>query len=585
MTSSFPDVSGGKSGPTATGVTLGKVATGIPGLEDILHGGLPEGRLTAVAGGPGCGKTLFGLQTLFNQTRSTGQPSLFVTFEEPIDRLRQNLASLEWGRQAFYDGLITFIDAKLPVDATHAGTFDMSGLLAVLSHYISETGASTIVFDSIDVLLATLPDSSLDRQELTRIGDWVNAQGVSALITVRDFGISDRDQQRAEFLSYLTDCVIKLEATMHETNLSRTLRVAKYRGSSFAGNTFPMVISSAGIEVIASKNKRLSYPTYAERLSTGVLALDSILSGGLMRGTSILVSGAPGTAKTSLAASMLAAACTNGKNATFVSFDESDTQIVANMKSIGIDLSEHVRSGRLQMISLRSAASSPEEHFLTIRDAIDEHDTACLAIDPLSALVKSSYPFNELISECLLDHTKSRGITTICTSLLDKLSDNTELSASHVSTIADTWVHLSYMPLGGERNRSLTIIKSRGTHHSNQVRELIIGEAGLDLLEVYSADGAVLMGSARAQKENADLHSERLTALEFKQRRFAVERELSLLEESERKAASELGWTRRELALLQEAEEARLVERRQTAQDRVSFRSRSDRFGQSRGER
>jgi circadian clock protein KaiC len=361
----------------------------------------------------------------------------------------------------------------------------------------------------------------------------------------------------------MTDCLIVLVDTVTATGSSRTLRIAKYRGSGFATNPVPVVIDGSGIDLITIKGERLDYPTFTERVSSGIPRLDALLNGGYLRGSSILISGSPGTSKTSLGVSFAAAACARGERALLVSFDESAEQIVANMRSISFDLKPFADAGLLTIASLLSVGSSPEEHFVEIRKLLNRLRPDCLVIDPISALMKAGHAF-------------SARITVVCNSLLDQVSGNTELSASQVSTIADTWLHVSYVPRDGERNRALTIIKSRGSGHSNQVRELVLDASGINLVDVYVAEGEVLMGSARAQKE---AEAERLRVLDevsADRDRLKLERELSEARMRVEAATLELSWKQREADLMKVAAASRREVGRIAAIERRDLRRAGD---------
>ncbi|MDB5687570.1 MAG: circadian clock protein KaiC, partial [Rhizorhabdus sp.] len=395
-------------------------------------------------------------------------------------------------------------------------------------------------------------------------------------VTVKTFGAGDRDQIRADFLQYMTDCLIILGETVTATGSSRAIRIAKYRGSGFAANPVPVVIGGSGIDVIAFKGARIAYPMFTDRVSSGVARLDALLNGGYLRGSSTLISGSPGTSKTSLGASFAAAACGRGDRALLISFDESVPQIVSNMSSIGIDLTPHVEGGLLTIASFLSGGRSPEAHFIQILGLMKATQPDCLVIDPISALPKADYPFSAMICENLLDTAKSQGITVLCTSLLDQAVGNSELSESQISTIADTWLHVSYVARDGERNRALTIIKSRGTGHSNQVRELVLGASGIDLFDVYVAEGEVLMGSARAQKE---AEAERLHVLDdiaAERQRLDLERELAEAHARVQAATLELSWKQREADLVSVAEKSRLEVGRVSAIERLDLRRAGD---------
>jgi circadian clock protein KaiC len=555
---------------------ISKVLTGITGFDEMSDGGLPRGRLTAIIGPAGAGKTVFALQTIINRLITLDEPCIFVTFEEPISGIRSNIAAFDWHTDVLDQGKFHFIDGRIPEQAVVTGAFDLNGLLAGLSARVEEAGARSIVFDGIDMLLSSLRDERLERQELLRLDAWIRKTEISAIVTVKAFGNGDRDQSRADFLQYMTDCLVVLVETVTTTGASRTIRIAKYRGSGFTANPMPVVIGRSGIEVVALKGSRIGYPTFVDRLSSGVPRLDALLNGGYLRGSSTLISGAPGTSKTSLAVSFIAAACARGSRALMVSFDENAAQIVANMTSIGIHLAPYIDAGLLTISSLLSAGRSPEEHFVEIRNLLKSGQPDCLVIDPISALLKADYPFSEMICENLLDAAKVRGITLLCTSLLNQASASSELSASQVSTIADTWLHVSYLVRDGERNRALTIVKSRGTGHSNQVRELLLGPTGIDLFDVYVAEGEVLMGSARAQKE---AKTERLSVLEeiaAGRQLLGLERQLSEARAQVLAATLELGWKQREADLLTRAEKSRLEVDRVAAIERLTLRRGGD---------
>lgn len=560
--------------PEPSGVT--KVATGIAGFDQISRGGLPRGRLTAIIGAPGAGKTVFAVQTLANRLATLAEPCIFVTFEETAARIRSNVSSFDWVAGTQDESRFVFVDARIPEDAIVAGAFDLEGLLAGLSALKDDIGARNIVFDGIDMLLGSLNEQRLERQELLRLDEWIRRSDLSAIVTVKTFSASDHDRIRSEFLQYMTDCLVILSETVTATGASRSIRVAKYRGAGFAPNPVPFVIGASGIDVIGFKDERIAYPVFGDRVSSGVARLDALLNGGYLRGSSTLISGSPGTSKSSLGAGFVAAACARGERALLVSFDESVAQIVANMASIGLDLRQHVESGRLRIVSFLSGGRNPEEHFVAIRDLIATHRPACLMIDPISALPAADYPFSAVVCEYLLDVAKAAGITVLCTSLLDQAVGNTELSDSKISTIADTWLHVSYVARDGERNRALTIVKSRGTGHSNQVRELVLSAAGIDLVDVYVAEGEVLMGSARAQKEAEAERMRVMADVAADRRKLDVERELAEAQRRVTAAGQELSWKRREADLIERAERSRVEAGRASALARLALRRVAD---------
>ena len=492
-------------------IELSKIQTGLRGLDDITNGGLPRGRATLITGGAGCGKTVIALQILVNGAKN-GEPGIFVTFEEGSARIIANAASFGWNLPELEDHKLFFLDAKLSPDIVCAGQFDISGLLASLKVKADQMMAKCIVFDSIDVLLSLLGDPFAERRELFRLNDWLISSGLTGIITCKN---SDSGQSRLNyqnFMQYMVDCLIFLRHDVDSRLAHRTVRIIKYRGSSFNSREAALLLDDNGAEIIAFTLSSPQLSASTERISSGIERLDSMLGSGYYRGSAVLLSGAPGTAKTTLCGCFLLAACERGERSLFIGFDEPAQEIVRNLRSVGIDLGPHVDSGLLHIESLRSSVTGTEEHMGTVRKFIESNQPRCLVIDPLSAIINTNRDgeAHRRMPEQLLALTKSAGITMICTSLLvnnEALNEGTNIQ---ISTVADTWIHISYAMLAGERNRALTIIKSRGTEHSNQVRELILNSSGVSLADVYQAGGEVLMGTARWQKETAEKATEEL---------------------------------------------------------------------------
>jgi circadian clock protein KaiC len=549
-----------------------KSPTGISGFDEITRGGLPEGRLSVLIGSAGSGKTVFALQTAVNRLVTKGEACIFVAFEESVDRILTNAATFEWGASLAHTPGLRFVDARLPVDTVVSGVFDLSALLAGLTVVKEEVDARFIIFDAVDMLLSGLRNEWLESREMARLEDWIRSSALTAILTVKTFGRGESDQRRTDLLQYMADCVVVLSRSLSDTESSRSLCVQKYRGADFHANPVPMVITAAGSEVVALRTDRNDYPVFSERVSTGIARLDGLINGGYRRGSSILISGSPGTSKTSLAASFAASACSRGERALFISFDESGAQIIENMESIGANLQTFVDEGLLLIASFISTGATPEAHFVRARDLIRSHRPSCLVIDPISALLKSRYPFSREIVEALLDFAKSQGITVLCTSLLDSVSGDAEMSASHVSTIADTWIQVSYVARDGERNRALTIIKSRGTAHSNQVRELTLGFEGIDLVDVYVAEGEVLMGSARLQKEADIAGQQTLAVAESRLRQMALEAEFTALDQQVMTATITRDLKQKEIDFLASTTRARAAQSRVTAGRRLDLR-------------
>jgi circadian clock protein KaiC len=477
----------------------GRIPSGVEGFDAIADGGLPRGGITVILGGAGAGKTIFGLQVLARGA-DDGESGVLVAFEESTKRILANVASFVWGGEPF-KSRIHVVDAQLTQSVETAGEFDLIGLLAMVSAQARKSGARLVVFDGVDVLLGYLGSGTLIRREIFRLRDWVYESGLSAIVTAKAEAEEGRPLVDYDFLQFMADCVVTMHHRVVHGTAMRSIRVAKYRGAAHSSNEFPVTITRAGLGVAANTTSQLAHAVSTERVSTGVERLDAMLSGGYHRGSSVLITGVPGTAKTSLAAAFAEAAGRRGERTLFISFDEAPEQIVRNVASIGVDLRPHLDSGVLQLRSFRARAENPEIHVANLRSLLRELEPRNLVVDPLSALSRHGTDSEAAAIE-VLDFAKSAGVTIVNTSLLGNAVPLTEQTPLNLSTIADTWLHVSYLIQGGERNRALTIIKARGTGHSNQVRELILTNGGITLSDVYSVGGEVLMGTLRWEKEN-----------------------------------------------------------------------------------
>ena len=480
-----------------------KVPTGIQGFDEITYGGLPRAGTTLVMGGAGSGKTVFALQSLVSAARERKEAGIFVAFEETKRQIVANAATFGWDVATLAQKKLHFLDAQLSPEVVKAGDFELTGMLKLLELKARELNAKRIVFDGIDVLLVLLDDPVAERRELYRIHDWLVATGLTGIITQKvGQNLSD---QRFDFLQFMVDCVVILGHQMIEGSSFRSLRIMKYRGSPFVEDELPIALTRDGMQLSHRGPTELRYTVTNERVSTGVGRLDSMLRGGYHRGANVLISGAPGTAKSTLSGVFAAAACERGERTLYVSFDEGADQIVRNLHSVGVNLAVHQKSGLLKMYSTRTRGPNIEDQFANLRAQVRAHRPRCMVIDPLSALsAKMTHPASADAAQNFLDFLKMEGITVVNTSLMDGLSTD-EATATGISTTADTWIHVSYVAEEGERNRALTIVKSRGTGHSNQVRELVLSDGGVDLADVYAAEGKVLMGVARWEQEQKEI--------------------------------------------------------------------------------
>jgi len=502
---------------------LAKLPTGIEGFDYLSHGGLPQHRTTLLMGGPGAGKTVLALQCLVNAARVQGAPGIFVAFEERPSQILANGKTFDWGLASLLPKKLFIMDAHLSPTLIKAGDFDLVGMLAMLAAKKQEIGAQWIVFDGIDVLLALLQEPAAEMRELYRLRDWLADNALTAILTAKTESSSGTGAHYG-FLQFMVDCVVRLERHQEDRIAVQTLQITKYRGSGFSGAEFPVSFGPSGIEVGATKAPAIGHKAPVQRVSAGFERLDAMLGGGVFRGSSTLITGVPGTSKTTLAGKFIEAACARGERALFVSFDESAEQIMRNLSSVGIALKAHVKSGLLQMHSARTEGSSAEENLLRISALVRDHRPQCMAIDPLTAIAKSgALGAARTVANRLIYRIKDEEITLLVTAISETDGLEGEATDLQVSTIADTWIHLSYLVRGGERNRALSIVKSRGTSHSNQVRELVLSAAGPSLSDVYTAGGEVLMGTLRWEKEGEERAKQGRYRNEFEQRRRELE--------------------------------------------------------------
>jgi circadian clock protein KaiC len=530
-----------------------KTATGVAGFDEITGGGLPTGRTTLLAGGPGSGKTIFSLQYLVRGV-ALGEPGIFVAFEEGPERIRANADGFAWKLADIPDDQLRFIDAQPSADMVQSGNFDFGGLLAVLQSQCVAMGARRIVFDALDILLSLLPDNAARRREVYRLHAWLLEHELTGIITAKAGGNETSTEGDAPFgfMQFMVDCAVVLNHCVVLGVSQRNLRVQKFRGSSFDENESPFVIGVGGFEVaVANPLGRGVANVSKERVSSGVDRLDTMLGGGgYYRGATVLITGHPGTAKTTLSGAFSQAACERGEQTLFVSFDADSNEVARDLSSVGIHLQPYIASGRLRMISARTVTGSAETYLVRIKTLARDHGARCVVIDPVSTWASDRHTAHS-VAERLIDWSKSEGITLLCTSLPDDSSERRDAGNSlHISTLADTWIHVDYLVQAGERNRGLSIIKSRGTVHSNQVRELILGNDGVTLADIYTAGGEVLMGTLRWEKEGAERLAVETSEISRQLEKVRLDAEEAVLEVRMKSLQTELAAKQLEKALL-----------------------------------
>lgn len=510
--------------------TLAKTPTGITGFDEITFGGLPKGRPSLICGNAGCGKTLFSIEFIIRGATEFDEPGVFIAFEEMAEELSENVTSLG------FDLKKLIAQKKIRVDHVQierseileTGEFDLDGLFIRLAYAIDSIKAKRVVLDTLENLFSGLSNEQIIRSELKRLFDWLKEKGVTAIIT-GESGINQLTRQGLE--EYVSDCVIFLDNRVSNQISTRRLRVIKYRGSLHGTNEYPFLIDKDGISVLPVTSLTLTNKVSSQRISSGIPSLDEMLGGkGYFRGTSVLVSGTAGTGKTSMGASFANATCERGERCIYFAFEESPDQILRNMKSLNIDLGKHLQTGLLKFHASRPTLYGLEMHLLVIFKLIKEFKPKTIIIDPITNLVNVG-TVSDLKSMMmrLIDFLQHEQINVLFTALTLSNTIN-EQTDEGVSSLVDAWLMVRDIEFNGERNRGLYIMKSRGMKHSNQVREFVINDEGLHLVDVFLGPNGVLTGSAREERKLIEETEIAIKALALSRKDKEVDRKSLQLE-------------------------------------------------------
>lgn len=456
-----------------------KFATGVRGLDDILEGGLPVGRTIMIGGGPGTGKTVLALEILYRGTLQ-GKPGLFISFEEREEDLRANAASIGIDITAAEDaGQLKVLHAEVPHGAVRAGEFDIKGLLAIIDGHCQTLGAKRVVLDAIDVLMRIFGDPEREREEMYLLHDWLRDKGMTVILTVKS---NPEGKQVYPFLDFMADCMLFLDQRMQGQVRTRRLNVVKYRGSSFLSNEHPYVISSTGFILMPVSSMSLTHEVSGAFVSSGHKKLDAVLGGGFAKGSCVLLAGASGTGKTTLACTFARSVCKNGEKVLYVGFEESEEGLISGMLSVGVDLRPALKEGALSILTALPEAMGVEQHLLRIFEAIRSLSAKHVVVDAISACRRmgtEAAAFDFLVR--LLTTCKERGITSLFTNQVTEAEQAIEISGFGISSLVDTLLLLEYSDDGHKVGRRLLTIKSRGAHHSKNYHEFRITDNGIEL--------------------------------------------------------------------------------------------------------
>ena len=509
---------------------LPKSPTSIQGLDEITGGGLPKGRPTLVCGGAGCGKTLFAMEFLVRGAIEYNEPGVFISFEETEKELTANVASLGFNLDLLVKRKKIWLE-HIYIERSEieqSGEFDLEGLFIRIHHAIESIGAKRVVLDTIESLFSELPSPQILRAELRRLFRWLKKKGVTTIITAER---GDGTFTREGLEEYVSDCVILLDHRVTDQSSIRLLRIVKYRGSLHGTNEYPFLIDEDGFSVLPITSLGLNHASSHERISTGIARLDTMLSGkGYFRSSTVLVSGTAGTGKTSIAAKFVEEACKRGERILYFTYEESPSQLVRNMRSIGINLEPWLNKGLLQFHATRPTHFGLETHLTTCIKLINTFKPNVVVLDPINAFeIGDNQTEVKTMLLRLVDFLKMRKITAFFTSL-NSTGETKEKTDVYISSLIDTWLLLRDIEIGGERNRGLYVLKSRGMEHSNLIRVFKLTNHGIELLDVYVGAEGVLTGSARLSQQAKDDAEQLLRQQEIGRKRFGIERKREVME-------------------------------------------------------
>jgi circadian clock protein KaiC len=537
---------------------LPKAPTGIDGLDEITEGGLPLGRPTLVCGSAGCGKTLMGVEFLVRGILEYGEPGVLMAFEETAEELAANVTSLGFNLKALQD------QRQLRIDHVHidrseieeTGEYDLEGLFIRLGYAIDSIGAKRVVLDTIEALFSGFPNQAVLRSEIRRLFRWLKDRGVTTIITA-ERGEGSLTRQGLE--EYVSDCVILLDNRVIDQITTRRLRIVKYRGSTHGTNEYPYLITEDGLSVLPVTSLQLAHDVSDEIVSTGVPGLDEMFGRrGLFQGSSVLITGTAGTAKTTLAAGFAHEMCRQGKRCLFFAFEESPQQLTRNMRSVGMDLAPWQQQGLLRIEASRPTLNGLEKHLVTLHRLIGEFRPEAVVIDPISNLITvgNAAEVHSMLTR-LIDFLKVANITAVFTSLISGRGQRPEIGEDSISSLVDTWIGVRDLEGVGERNRGLSILKARGMAHSNQVREFVVTDQGIQLLDVVIGPAGIVTGAGRLTQQLQEQAREMTRQAELERKDRELERKRRVLESTIANLRTEFESVEEELRRINHEEEER----------------------------
>ena len=459
---------------------LSKLETGVPGLDILTLGGIPQGRATLIVGKSGTGKTVVGLQIAANLARR-GVKTLFIAIEETPEDLQETGDTLGLGMQGLTEqGQLIFADVTRPMDGPTlvAGDYDIFGLLHRIEALVQQHRVTALVLDSASALFNPRPSEDMLRSHFFQLVHKLRSLGLTSVIIAE----SPADYGQLTTMGvedYVCDVTLILRNIIDGGRRRRSIEVNKYRRSAHYKGEYPCTITTRGLAVFPLDAKERPPEEQVERYSSGVTGLDEMTRGGWLRNSIIIVRGPTGSGKTILAGVYARAGAARGERVVYYGFEETRSILLRNYRELGMDMEPFIKNGMLKVISRYPEATSLEDLLVDLRLGLEEMKPSLIVIDSISSIehASSEKGFRQFmigVASILREHGRSALITQTVAS-----NEAAEHTAPYLSTIADAILVTDYDVSGYELDRTMRVIKMRGSGHEPHPYRLMIKPGGL----------------------------------------------------------------------------------------------------------